>query len=245
MDREGQLARERGVTGAFVELAAHLVAESDLVVLLGVLTARSAEILDVAAAGVLSREPDGRLRVLAASTEEATLLELFQVQKTQGPCLDSLASGSVIEADVRVGGRWPVFGPAAMAAGYPHVAAIPLRYRQRTLGCLNLFMSHAEPLSPEDISVAQAFADVASMSIVQAEVVHAGIRREQDLQRALDSRIVIEQAKGMVALATGLDMDGAFRQLRAYARRHNRRLAEVTHEVVHRALDPGRLSGMR
>ena len=226
------VAREALTARAFVELVDTLVGDFDVIDVLTGLTGRCVELLGASAAGVLLADADGTLRVIGASTDQINLLELFQVQNQQGPCLDAYRTGRVvINADMTVGSPWPVFAAFATAAGFPSVCAIPLRLKTLILGCLNLFMSDPVGLSDADVALAQALADVASIAIVQDQATRESAIREGHLQHALQSRIAIEQAKGMIAERARLDMDQAFQRLRSYARNHNRGLTEVAEAI--------------
>lgn len=234
MSREAQLAR------TLVELADTLVADFDVVELLTMVTDRCVEILGVDAAGLMLQGPDGDLRVMASSNDAMRVLELFELQAQEGPCLDCFRIGrQVAGADLAaVGGRWPRFAPRAMEAGFRSVQAVPLRLRGSVIGALTLF--HADPgVMPErDIDIAQAFADIATIAILQQRAaVEAQVVNEQ-LSTALNSRIVIEQAKGMVAERLGTDMVQAFAVLRGYARNTNRRLVDVAADIIGGTLDP-------
>ena len=230
--------REVLTASTFVTLIDTLVDEFDVIDVLTLLASRSVELLGAAAAGILLADPSGDLRVMAASSEQIVLLELFQIQNEQGPCMDCYRTGDVvIEADLRVGSRWPQFASESVAAGYPSVCAVPLRLRSSVLGCLNLFMSEALPLAEADVNLARSLADVASIAIVQDQAARDAATREGQLQHALDSRIAIEQAKGMLAEHVGVDMDTAFGLLRTFARNHNRGLSEVAAALVAGLLD--------
>jgi GAF domain-containing protein len=238
MTRETLLAR------TMVGLADTLVADFDVVDLLTLLTDRCVEILDVESAGIMLAVPDGDLRVMASSSEVMRVLELFELQAQEGPCLDCYRSGApVVNQDLAgANGRWPRFADEALAAGFRSVHALPMRLRGTVIGALNLF--HAEPgdLLPADVDAAQAFADVATIAILQHRAaVGAQVLTEQ-LTHALNSRIVIEQAKGVVAERVGLDMPAAFAALRGHARRHNLRLADVANAVISGSLDSSLLS---
>ena len=218
---------------AFVDLVDTLVSGFDVIDVLTGLTARCVELLDAAAAGILFADNEGHLRVIGSSTEQVRLLELFQIQDEKGPCLDSYTTGRVvINSDLRSNAAWPAFADQSVLAGFPSVCAIPLRLRDATLGCLNLFMREPLPLSDADVQLAQALADVATIAVVQDHANRAALSRETRLQHALTSRTVIEQAKGMIAERAQVDMDRAFADLRAYARTSNRRLTEVAAAVV-------------
>jgi GAF domain-containing protein len=231
------LARQALTATAFVELVDTLVSDFDVIDVLTGLTGRCVELLGAAAAGVLLADEEGTLRVIGASTEQINLLELFQVQNQEGPCLEAYTTGRVvIDADMRLGSAWPTFAAESTAAGFPSVCAIPLRLKDVILGCLNLFMSEPVRLSDSDVALARALADVASIAIVQDQATRDSAVREGRLEHALQSRIAIEQAKGMIAERAGLDMDGAFQRLRRYARQNNRGLTEVSQAIASGAL---------
>jgi GAF domain-containing protein len=228
MPREAELSR------TLVELADTLVADFDVVELLTLLADRCVQVLDVGAAGLMLLAPDGNLRVMASSSEAMRVLELFELQAHEGPCLDCYQTGQpVVNQDLAVAnGRWPRFAAEALAAGFHSVHALPMRLRGTVLGALNLF--HVEPgvMRPVDVQAAQALADVATIAVLQYRAaVEAQVLNEQ-LHHALNSRIVIEQAKGMVAEREGLNMQQAFSALRSHARSHNLRLVEVAYAVI-------------
>jgi GAF domain-containing protein len=230
----GEFVDRQGLTAAtFVELIDTLVDDFDVIDILTVLASRCVQLLDAAAAGILLADASGQLRVMAASTEEIALLELFQVQNHEGPCMDSFLTGQVVaEQDMRAGSVWPRFAAESVDAGYPSVCAVPLRLRDVVLGCLNLFMTEPVRLSDGDVDLAQALADVASIAIMQDQAARNAAEREARLQHALNSRIAIEQAKGMLAEHGAVDMNEAFDRLRRFARHHNRRLTEVADSLV-------------
>ncbi len=228
MPREAMLAK------TFVELADTLVADFDVVEVLTLLADRCVDVLDVDAAGLMLVAPDGDLRVMASSSEAMRVLELFELQAKEGPCLDCYLTGHpVVNQDLaRVDGRWPRFAAEALAAGFHSVHALPMRLRGTVVGALNLF--HIEPgaMRQTDIESAQALADVATIAILQHRAtLEAQVLNEQ-LNHALNSRIVIEQAKGMVAQREAVDMEQAFATLRNHARNHNLRLADVARDVI-------------
>ena len=204
----------------FVELTDTMVAGFDVIDFLHVLTDRSVQLLDVSAAGLLLADPRGELRVVAASSETARLLELFQLQNDQGPCLDCFRTGApVAAADLATAAaRWPQFAPAARQAGFAAVQALPMRLREQVIGALNLFRADPGTLAPAGVRVGQALADVATISLLHERGMrHSDILNEQ-LQAALNSRVIIEQAKGKLAERLGVDMDQAFTLLRDRAR---------------------------
>jgi len=240
---EQRVAREARVADAFVELVNQLAVGFDVVDLLTALTSRCVELLDAGAAGILLADTQGQLRVMAASSEEIRLVELFQVQNAQGPCLDSFAAGSMVSSDdLTTESRWPGFAAVSVAAGFTAVCAIPLRLGPRVLGALNLFMNRPKKLTAAQIHLARALADVASIAIVQGELARQSELVQGQLEHALQSRIVIEQAKGMIAQRAATDMDDAFSRLRAFARSTNRQLTEVARNLTEGALEVEQVS---
>ncbi len=227
MSRETMLAR------TLVELADTLVADFDVVELLTLLADRCVDVLDVGAAGLMLVAPDGDLRVMASSSETMRVLELFEVQSQEGPCLDCYRTGrGVASNDLEADERWPRFSAEALAAGFHSVQALPMRLRGSIIGALNLFHPQAGEMRPADLVAGQALADIATIAILQHRAaLEAQILNEQ-LNHALNTRIVIEQAKGVVAERDGVDMEKAFTTLRNHARSHNLRLADVAGDVI-------------
>jgi transcriptional regulator with GAF, ATPase, and Fis domain len=218
----------------FVELADNLVADFDLIDFLRLLTDRCVGMLGASAAGVLLADLDGELRVMAASSEQVRLLELFQLQNDEGPCLDSFRTGApVIVADVSAeADRWPRFVAAAQRSGFGSVQALPMRLRDEVVGALNLFRTGTGPFDPDAMPLAQALADVATISLLQQRTAHRSTVLNEQLQNALNSRVLIEQAKGKLAERRGIDMEQAFTTLRGYARAHNRRLSDLARAFI-------------
>jgi len=232
MSREALLAR------TLVELADSLVDDFDVVELLTLLADRCVEVLDVAAAGIMLASADGELRVVASSSEAMRVLEVFESQTDEGPCVDSYRAGTPI-VNLKLDtddGRWPRFSPKAVDAGFRSVHALPMRLRGQTIGALNLFRVDEGSMGDIDVVVAQALADVATITILQNRAASDAQVMSEQLTRALNTRIVIEQAKGVVAERAGLDMEHAFARLRRHARNHNLRLADVAQSVSSRSL---------
>lgn len=231
---------ERGVALAacLVALADTLPEEFDLSDLAGRLGDSCRELLGAAAAGVLLRDGRGRLRLAASTGEESRLLELFQLQGEKGPCLESFRTGRqvVVDSLPDASGRWPSFVEAAVSLGFLSAYAFPLRLRCHTVGALNLFFVEPTALGNRDRRVGQALADMATIGLLQHDRHQRATVLAEQLQGALDSRVVIEQAKGVLAEYARIDMDDAFESIRRYSRNHNRRLAEVAGAVVHRTL---------
>ncbi|WP_406507920.1 GAF and ANTAR domain-containing protein [Streptomyces sp. NBC_00212] len=225
---------ERLLAKTFVELADTLVADFDLIDFLRLLTDRCVGMLGASAAGVLLADRDGELRVMAASDEQVRLLELFQLQNDEGPCLECFRTGTPVAVpDLRTEtDRWPHFTEQAGRHGFGAVQALPMRLRDEVVGALNLFRTAPGPFEPVSTSIAQALADVATISLLQQRSVHRSTVLNEQLQTALNSRVLIEQAKGKLAERHSIDMEQAFTALRGYARSHNRRLSDLAHAFV-------------
>ncbi len=237
MSREAKLAR------TLVELADTLVADFDVVELLILLADRCVDVLDVAAAGLMLASPSADLQVVASSSETMRLLELFEQQAMEGPCFDCFRTGEAVKNEQlgTAGARWPLFTPRALAAGFHVVHALPMRLRGTVIGALNMFQHRSGEMPKADLGAAQAFADVATIAILQHRAaLEARVLNEQ-LNSALNSRVVVEQAKGIIAERRMLNMADAFSTLRVHARNHNVRLAVVASDVVAGVLSDGDL----
>lgn len=227
---------ERQLAEAFVALADTLVDDFDVVDFLHELTVRTAEVLGVSAAGVLLSDQRGTLRMVAASTEQTRLLELLQSQTDQGPCPECFHTGRpVAVADLftpTAASRWPRFAAAARKVGFSSVHALPMRLRTEVIGALNLFGTQPGALDEDTLRLAQALADVATIALLQARAIRQRDTLAEQLQTALNSRVVIEQAKGVIAERRQIDVDQSFTLLRSNARTKNRRLSELAAAVV-------------
>jgi GAF domain-containing protein len=228
------MGTERLLVQTFVELANTLVADFDIVDFLQTLADRCARLFEAAEAGVMLADQRGGLRVMASSSERARFLELFELQSEQGPCLDCYRSGQWVAA-IDLGdelSRWPLFTAEATAAGFRSVHSLPLRFRAEVIGALNLFRTEPGLLDEGDLAGAQAMADIATISILQERSLREARILAEQLQRALDSRVVVEQAKGVLAERSQVSLGEAFTMLRLYARSHNRRLQDVATAVI-------------
>jgi len=241
------MTRESVVVRAMVEIADTLVDDFDVVELLTTLVDRCVEVLDISAAGIMLVAPEGDLRVMTSSSDTMRVVELFELQAHEGPCLDCYRTGKpVLNQDLAtVNGRWPRFSVIALEAGFRAADAVPMRLRGQIIGALNLFRSEPGSLSDDDVLIAQALADIATIALLQhREAIETQVVNDQ-LNHALNSRIVIEQAKGMTAEHGQLDMQQAFARLRNHARNHNLRLVEVATDIVNGTLTPGSLDAPR
>jgi transcriptional regulator with GAF, ATPase, and Fis domain len=235
--------REQQVTRAFVSLASSLATGYDVVDLLNSLTTQCAQLLDVASAGLLLADQLGVLHVLAASTEHTRQLELAQLERDEGPCLDCYRTGQPIAVPNLddAAARWPQFVATARAAGFASVQALPMRLGENILGALGLFGTTVGALNDDDLTLGQALADVASVALVQDTAAADKNVINEQLQKALTSRVAIEQAKGVLAQLGQIDMGEAFAVLRRYARDHNLRVTEVAHALIRRSLSAQQL----
>lgn len=226
---------DRQITQTFVELADTLVTDFDVIEFLHTLTERCVDLLEVDAAGILLLDIRGRLTLMAASTEQARLLELFALQAEQGPCLDCYHTGQPVAcADLAAEPqRWPQFATAARERGFAAVQAIPMRLREQVIGAMNLF--RASGAIPADAAaVAQSFADVATIGILNTRALQRSEQITVELDAAFTSQAVVDQAKGVLAERRQISVAEAFTLLRAYARRHRRPLSQVARAVIGR-----------
>ena len=226
------------LTDVFVEVADTLVDDFDVIEFLELVTRHTAEVSQAASAGLLLADPHGQLQYMASSAESVKLLELFQLQYQEGPCLDCFHSGKpVINADLTAAApRWPLFAPRAVDAGFQSVHAFPLRHRRRVIGALNLFSTDTGLFEATDVRIIQCLADIATIGLLQERTIRSGEILTEQLQSALNSRITIEQAKGVLARTHSIDVDSAFERMRDYSRRNHHRLSDVAQAVV---TDPG------
>ena len=218
----------------FVEVADTLIDEFDVIEFLQMLAHRAAGLVNASTVGLLLADQHGKLQFMAASDENTKLLELFQLQNHDGPCLDAYNTARpVINIDLRAaGGRWPRFAPQATAAGFRSVHAFPLRLRGDVIGAMNVFGTDTGGLDDTDAQIMQALADVAAIGLLQERTISRGEILTEQLQGALNSRIIIEQAKGAIAQAHSTTVDTAFELIRTHARRTNRRLSDVARQIV-------------
>jgi GAF domain-containing protein len=218
----------------FVEFADTLIDDYDVIEFLLMVTNRAAEVIGAADVGLLLADQRGRLQFMAASHEDVQRLELFQLQVDEGPCRDAYQSGRpVLDASLQDSGdRWPHFSARATAEGYRSAQAFPLRLRQEVIGAIGVFGTEVRHWSEAEVQIAQALAHVATIGLLQERAIRRGEVLAEQLQSALNSRIVIEQAKGAIAQYQNVSVDDAFLLLRSHARRTNNRLGDVAHAAL-------------
>ena len=231
----------------FVELADTLVEEFDVVDLMHVLTERTVELLEADAAGLMLADQRGELQLMACTLERARMLELFELQIQEGPCSESFLTGAAItNVDLSEAyERWPVFTPAAVEAGFRSTHALPMRLRGQVIGALNLFTDQQVTFDQDALAVAQAMADVATIGLLHERNLHEKTILSEQLQTALHSRVLIEQAKGMLAARANVGVSEAFNRMRAHARRDGLTLTAVAQAVVDGTIDVNVLASPR
>jgi GAF domain-containing protein len=232
------MSREQRLARVFVELADTLVDDFDVLELLHTLCERSVELLEADAAGLILADQRSVLHVMASTTEEAKVLELFVLQNDEGPCLDCYSTGErVVNIDLsEVELRWPRFRDATITAGYRSTHAIPLRLRGQVIGVLNLFCAERSTLSETDVALGQALCDIATVGLLQERTVRRAEVLAEQLQSALNSRILLEQAKGVLSERAGISLDEAFVLMRRHARRNHQQLRLVAGGVIEGAI---------
>ena len=237
-------SREQRLVETLILLADTLVGDFDVLDLFYILVDSVPDLIDVDEAGLLLADEEGDLRVLAVTSESVRTIELLQIHTSSGPCFDAFASGEIVMASFNQPAamdRWPVFAGAALEAGFGSIVAIPMKLRDHALGALNLFRVSEDDLPDEELTAAKALTDMAAIAILQNRAAHDSDVLVNQLQQALNSRVIIEQAKGVIAQKMDVDMEKAFAHLRNYSRNHNVILRKVAEDIVSGALDPTQL----
>jgi GAF domain-containing protein len=235
------VTREQRIVQTFVELAGTMVDDFDVIEFLHLVAERCVELLDCTEAGVLLADAAGRLRVMASSSQRADTLDLLQSQNDEGPCYECFIRGEAVASEnlAEDRARWPTFAPAALAREFRSVQAVPMRVRGETVGALNLFRAAPGALEARDLPLGQGMADVAAVALIQARTVRESRGVVEQLQGALTSRVVIEQAKGVFAEHARIGVEAAFIRMRTYARANNLKLIDVARSLIDGRLDPG------
>jgi GAF domain-containing protein len=241
------MADQQRLVETLVELADTLVAEFDVIDFMQTLAERSVELVGVSAAGIMLADSGGRLHHAACSSEQMRLVELFELQIEQGPCFDAFRQQRAIRSDTRqdAAHRWPEFAPRAAEGGFGAVSAVPLRLRGEAVGALNLFSTTDGALDDENLQVVQAMADIATIGILQARHIRDQSVLATQLETALQSRVNIEQAKGVVAERNAIDVDEAFVLIRRFARSTNRLLGDTAAGIVDGSLTDAFMADVR
>lgn len=237
-DKQSPEGRETDIVQSLIRMADTLVSDYDPIALLTDLAESCVRILDVDAAGVSLGE-DSTLRFVAASSETMEMMELYQIERHEGPCFDAYSTGmAVATSDLETNrSRWPKWAAKALESGYQAAAAFPLRLRDETIGALNIYSSRIRELNKRDVDVGRGLADMATIGLLHEGVVTRNRVVQDQLQFALDSRVVIEQAKGMLAERHGILHQDAFDRIRNHARKSGLRLRDVAAGVVQEGLD--------
>ena len=238
------MSREQRLAEVFIELADSLVDDYDVLDLLHTLCERSVELLHAQAAGLILADQRGVLEVMASTTEEARLLELFVLQNDEGPCLDCYSTGEqVVNVNLaQVEERWPRFHAATRSAGFRSTHAIPMRLRGQVIGVLNLLCTDLAGLSEADVALGQALCDIATVGLLQERTVRQGAELAEQLQSALNSRVLLEQAKGVLSERAGISVDHAFTLMRTHARSNHLKLGTVATAVINGTIAPADLT---
>jgi GAF domain-containing protein len=219
-------------------MADTLTANYDVVDLLHTLVVECTMIVAATAGGLMLADSSGRLQLLASTDESAELVEVMQLAAGAGPCVDCFTSGTSVSVPniAASGGHWPDFEGAALGQGFQSVHATPMKLRGEVIGTMNLFNVAPGAFRPRDAAVVQALADVATIGILQQRIATESHLVAEQLQRALDSRVLIEQARGAMSQALGLTMDEAFGALRNYSRNNNMTMHAVATAITTRSL---------
>jgi GAF domain/ANTAR domain len=229
---------ERRLARVFVELADSLIDDFDVLEFLSVLVERCVELLDIAAAGIVLSDQKGGWRMAAASCEGVRQVESFAIQAEDGPCLDCVRTGQAVSsADLEEERRWGRFAPAALAVGFRTTHVVPMRLRRTVIGAMSLLNTDAAEIDEMSVFLGQALADVATIAVLQQRAIHDRAILVEQLYGALNSRVVIEQAKGVLSAHGRVDMNNAFAALRAFARSHNTRLSDLARTVAEGTAD--------
>ncbi|HTL84787.1 MAG TPA: GAF and ANTAR domain-containing protein [Acidimicrobiia bacterium] len=240
------MAREDRLVETLVTLADTLVDQYDIIDFLQTLAERCVDLVDVSAAGIMLADPQRELRHAACSNEQMRLVELFELQVEEGPCFDAFRTQAPVVCDSleEAAQRWPEFTRNANESGFAAFSAVPMRLRDTVVGALNLFSGDAHALGVDDIKVVQAMADIATIGILQERSIRDAHAFSTQLELALESRVVIEQAKGIVAERNHMSVDDAFDQIRRFARAHNRLLSETARQIIDGSLQVDALTAL-
>ena len=230
------VGRDRAMLDTFVELTDSLVNDYELNEFLLTLVERCGGIFEVTTVGVMLESAAGHLQLAVALTSEMEALEQAEIDNADGPCHEAYRTGKAVVVndldDSDAAQRWPTVIERIQAMGHRSVYAFPIRLRDDRIGALNLYRDITGAFADDDVRLAQAFADVAAIGILQERKVTGAERRAEQLQHALASRVMIEQAKGVISARLGVSVDEAFELIRRYARNNNRKVHDVARSVI-------------
>jgi GAF domain-containing protein len=233
-----EISRETRLLETFARLVDTLVADYDIVDLLQLLVDTCQDLLGATAAGILLADSAGELELIVSTSEAASLVEMMQLGAEAGPCIESFRTGQVVSVSniATTPEDWSAFRDSALSQGFASVHAIPMRLRDETIGTLNLLRENTGELHPQDTVAAQAFADVATIGILHERTLREQSVLAEQLQAALNSRVVIEQAKGIVAYTQQIPVEEAYTVIRNYARSHQLPIRQVAERLVNMTL---------
>ncbi len=226
------------VAATFVRLADTLVDDYDVVEFASALCQETRRLLGSDAAGVMLVAKAGELGILASTSDDVHALESFEVQFAEGPSIDAYRTGAtVVASDLAAcsegpAERWSRFGRHAVQSGFLAVSAVPMWVRSDRIGVLSVFDHQPRALPTRDLALAECLAEIASIGILSAQRVREEHDLAEQLQRALTSRVAIEQAKGTLAERLDIDVDAAFTAMRDHARSQRRPLSDVAHDIL-------------
>lgn len=232
-------SREQRISAAFVAVADTLTTDFDVLDLLHTLVEQCTQILDTSAGGLMLMDGNGELQLMTSTSEAADFVEVMQLNASAGPCIECFRTGTAqsVPSIKDLGERWPDFQKAAIGGGFKSAHATPMRLRGQVIGTMNLFSTKRGALSERDAAVAQALTDVATIGILQERMVKEVNTMAEQLHKALDSRVLVEQAKGMIAHSLDMDMDAAFSAIRAYAHANKLTIRAVAEGVSDRSIN--------
>lgn len=231
-------SRETFISSAFVAIADTLTTDFDIVDMLHTLVEQCTLILDTSQGGLMLVDGRGELQLMTSTSQGADFVEVMQLNSAAGPCIECFTTGTAVSVPNinDTGDKWPDFTSGALQRGFLSAHATPMRLRGHVIGTMNLFSTKRGALSERDASLAQALTDVATIGILQQRVITETNMLAEQLHRALDSRVLIEQAKGMVAHSLNVSMDDAFTALRNYSRERSVSLRSVAEGISDRTI---------
>lgn len=220
-------------------LTARATGDFDLNEALHQLSLTAAAALAVAGAGITVRVPGGRTKYITATDAVTLEVEKKQDALQQGACVDAIKSSEIVAVgDLAADSRWPDFRPHVLRAGFRAAAGVPIASQGRNVGALNLYDSDSRAWTTEEFTSARILADLAAGYLINTHLLGQAQTLAAQLQHALDSRVIIEQAKGALSARHGMTPDAAFEVMRSYARGSRIKLPQIAHDVITGQVDP-------